>query len=183
MATENQSQSADTGQCRFVQKLCSVLQPVNTLQVTLTSVCASAHSSWDPALSTASPLGQPRLLFIRTTRSEPSILERSSLACSPQSVQYMYLKTDIYIIHHHILYPVLSCTKPCKLWKPLVMQPTLLDLVWKLNLSISMDDIYMIKFDKICCIYSRSKKVFLAKKTIKLSNQMLLITRILIKLL
>ncbi len=111
VATENQSHSADTGQCRFVQKLCSVLQPVNTLQVTLTSVCASAHSSWDPALSTASPLGQPRLLFIRTTRSEPSILERSSLACSPQSVQYMYLKTDIYIIHHHILYPVLSCTK------------------------------------------------------------------------
>jgi len=57
-----------------------------------TSVCASAQSSWDPALSTASPLGQPRLLLIKTTRPEPSIPERSSLAFSPQSVQYIYLR-------------------------------------------------------------------------------------------
>lgn len=58
---------------------------------TPTSVCASAHSSCDPALSTASPLGQPRLLLISTRRPEPSMPERSSLAFSPQSVQYMYL--------------------------------------------------------------------------------------------
>lgn len=56
-----------------------------------TSVCASAQSSWDPALSTASPLGQPKLLLINTARPEPSIPERSSLAFSPQSVQYIYL--------------------------------------------------------------------------------------------
>lgn len=82
---------------QLAQELQSSLQATkypminNNEEQNQTSVCASAQSSWDPALSTASPLGQPKLLLINTTRPEPSIPERSSLAFSPQSVQYIYL--------------------------------------------------------------------------------------------
>lgn len=68
---------------------------------TLTSVCASAQSSWELALSTVSPLGHPRLLLMSTVRSEPSIPDRSNLAFSPQSVQYMNLGKE----EHQLVIP------------------------------------------------------------------------------
>lgn len=89
----------------------------------LTSVWASAHSSWELALSTVSPLGHPRLLLMSTVRSEPSIPDRSNLAFSPQSVQYMNLIEEVKQLviltapgccEHlqHIKHTVSSCKTP-----------------------------------------------------------------------
>lgn len=89
----------------------------------LTSVWASAHSNWELVLSTVSPLGHPRLLLISTVRSEPSIPDRSSLAFSPQSVQYMNLIKEIKQLviprapvycecRQYVNHPVSSCNMP-----------------------------------------------------------------------
>lgn len=75
-------------------------------------MCASAQSNCDPALSTASPLGQPRLLLISTVRPEPSIPERSSLAFSPQSVQYIYLGKSKQVLRKQVKSPVLTPRQP-----------------------------------------------------------------------
>lgn len=89
----------------------------------LTSVWASAHSNWELVLSTVSPLGHPRLLLMSTVRSEPSIPDRSSLAFSPQSVQYMNLIKEIKQLviprapvycecRQYVNHPVSSCNMP-----------------------------------------------------------------------